>query len=260
MPKTAASERYRIAYLDIETAPNLGYVWQMYEQNVIAFEHEWYILSFSVKWEGSPKVETYCLPDYKGYYSVNPDDDFMLVKELHRVLDEADLVVWHNGDKFDKRKINARFIYHGMSPPSPYGSYDTLKQARKVAAFNSNKLNDLAQHFGLGKKAKHNGVETWLGCLKGDPVAWKTMARYNAKDVVLLEKVYKRLRPWGPHPDVTYKQVTKKPKCPACGSTKVEKRGWRPALTYRSRSYHCLSCGKYSQGEREKIPGAQRLR
>jgi hypothetical protein len=36
--------------LRLETAPNLGYVWGKWEQNVIDFKKSWYVLSFAVLW------------------------------------------------------------------------------------------------------------------------------------------------------------------------------------------------------------------
>ena len=37
----------KILYYDIETAPNLSYVWGQYEQNVIAHVSEWHMLCVS---------------------------------------------------------------------------------------------------------------------------------------------------------------------------------------------------------------------
>ena len=39
----------KILLIDIETAPNLGYIWGKYEQNVIDYKTEWYLLSFCAK-------------------------------------------------------------------------------------------------------------------------------------------------------------------------------------------------------------------
>ncbi len=125
-----------IILLDIETAPSLGYVWGIWEQNVISVKEEWFILSFATKVLGVGKPVIYALPDYK-HYKRNHYDDEALVKELWKILDEADVVIAHNGDRFDIKKSNARFIYHGLKPPSPYKTIDTLKIARKHFNFNS---------------------------------------------------------------------------------------------------------------------------
>lgn len=185
----------RIAFLDIENAPNLAWVWDYYEQNVIDVNTEWQLLSFSVRWEGESKVHTYALPDFKGY-AKDKMNDRALAWELWKVFDEADVIIAHNGDRHDIRKAHARFIAHGFGPTSPFRTIDTLKIARRHFKFNSNKLSYIAKFLGLGSKVQHTGWELWSKCISGDPAAWSLMRKYNAQDVVLLEKVYRKLLPW----------------------------------------------------------------
>ena len=71
------------------------------------------------------------------------------------MFDEADVVIAHNGDKFDMRKANARFGHY--EPPMPVQQVDTLKVARKYFKFESNKLGDLGEHLGLGNKEVTGG-------------------------------------------------------------------------------------------------------
>src|SRR6185437_12757849 len=98
------SDAPRIAYLDIENAPILATIWQLYEANSVWVERDTFILSFAVLWNDEKKVHTYCLPDYPGYQS-NKHDDSKLSADLFRVLDEADIIVAHNGDSFDIKQI-----------------------------------------------------------------------------------------------------------------------------------------------------------
>src|ERR1044072_4109574 len=104
-----------ITLLDIETAPLLGYSWGIWETNVMEVKEAWYMLSFSVKRLGSKKASTYCLPDF---YKKDKQDDKSLITELWNIMDKSDVIIAHNGDRFDIRKANARFIFHGMEPPS----------------------------------------------------------------------------------------------------------------------------------------------
>jgi DNA-directed RNA polymerase subunit RPC12/RpoP len=249
------SDTYRIAFIDIETRPNLSYTWGKWEQNVIAFKQEWAILSFAVKWSDSKRVKVYGLPDFP-LYDKDPDNDLELIKELWRVFNEADLIIGHNGDNFDIKKANARFIFHGLAPTTPYKTVDTLKLARRHFAFNSNKLDDLAKYFGIGEKVKTGGASLWLDCMNGDLAAWSKMKKYNAHDVILLEKVYNRFRPWHTtHPNINLQMNPRDLRCPACGSLRVQRRGWDYIRTFRAQRYRCLECSKWSRGSREKIPG-----
>src|SRR6185369_15639239 len=123
------------------------------------------------------------LPDYTGYKPRSYDDK-KLVLDLWKLLDEADIVVAHNGRSFDVKVCKGRFIYHGLQPPSPFKQVDTKELAKKVARFNSNKLDDLSSLLFNQKKIKTD-FDLWEGCINGDPKAWADMVRYNEKDVVL---------------------------------------------------------------------------
>lgn len=185
----------KIAIVDIENAPNLAYVWEKYEQDVLSFEREWNMMSFAYKWRGEKKVHCYALPDFPRYKK-DPHDDSQLVAKLWEVFDEADIIVWHNGDRFDRRKSNARYLFNRLRPPSPYRTVDTLKEARRLFKFNSNRLGDLATHLGVGSKVKHEGFPLWLKCMRGDMLAWARMKKYNTGDITINERVYEKLLPW----------------------------------------------------------------
>ncbi|MDE2101372.1 MAG: ribonuclease H-like domain-containing protein [Patescibacteria group bacterium] len=248
------SDPFKIAYVDIETSPNLGWVWGKWQQDVVKFEEEWHLLSFAVKWSGNPKVECYALPDFPRYKR-DPDDDRDLAKLLWKVFDEADVVVGHNGDKFDIRRSNTRMLENGLGPPSPYKTIDTLKLTRKYFAFNSNKLGDLCEKLGIGGKVKHEGFELWRKCMMGNMAAWARMKKYNSMDVVLLEKLHILLRGWHEgHPNVNIKEAGLL-RCPKCGSDKLTPRGWRYATSRRARLYYCKGCKGWPKAAYTSNPG-----
>lgn len=212
--------------LDIETAPIAAHVWGIWQQNVALdfLRADWYILSFAAKWLGKRAVEYVDQSTER-----NIENDTRLLKVLWKLLDEADLVVAHNGRKFDLRKINSRFLKAGMKPPSPYKIVDTLEIAKKHFAFTSNKLEFLTGTLCTTKKLKHKkfpGVELWVEVLKGNPVAWAEMKRYNVRDVTSLEELYLKLRPWNTtQPNAGVFIGGDKPVCSKCGSTHVNRRG-----------------------------------
>jgi uncharacterized protein YprB with RNaseH-like and TPR domain len=244
--------KYRMAFIDIETAPLLIYAWKTYDTNALSIYRDSYILSFAVKWYGEKTVKTYALPDFKGY-DKNPESDLEITKELWKVLDEADAICAHNGVKFDVPRITAKIFQHKLPPPSPFKQIDTLKIARKEFSFTKNNLDHLCQMAGIGKKVKTGGFDLWLGCIAKDPKAWAKMIAYNKYDVVLLAELYERLRPWAStHPNVTLK-APKDHQCPVCGSNNVVRRGWNAAIAYRTERWRCSDCGRWGQGKRERI-------
>lgn len=242
---------------DIETSPNLGYIWGKYEQNVLDFVSEWHVLSIAWKWLGEKTVHVSGLCDYERFLS-DPENDYDLIALAHQLFSEADIVVAHNGIAFDSRKAMARMIFHGFPPPPPFKEVDTLKIARKHFAFTSNRLGDLCKYLGIGTKVETGGLQTWLGCLKGDPRAWARMKKYNKHDVVILEKLYLRLRPWtDSHPNVA--TIADRPHaCPKCGSEKgMVSRGRRHANASRRAQYQCKACGSYCAGRKIERAGSQ---
>jgi len=231
---------------DIETAPNLGWIWGKYEQNVLDYVNEWYVLCFAAKWLNEKETDVHALPDFHGTWGLDKEDDYEVVNYLWLLLDEADIVIAHNGDQFDIRKINTRFLAHGMNPPSPYRTIDTLKVARRYFKFNSNKLDDLAQYLGIGRKVKTGGFELWKGCMSGDAASWDKMKKYNQVDVKLLEEVYLKLRPWiKNHPTVNMGEAEMC--CPNCGSNNVNRRGFSVTRVSRFQRYRCMGCGAWSR-------------
>lgn len=239
----------RILLLDIETAPGLGWAWAKYQTDVIEFQQPWYMLSFATKWFGEDNITVRGLCDY-AKYSPRTNNDLWLVRDLWKFFDEADIIVAHNGDAFDIKKANARFVTHGLPPPSTYKSVDTLKLARKHFRFDSNKLADLGQYLEVGTKLPHTGFQLWKDCMGGDTASWKILKEYNAKDIELLEQVYLKLRAWGSHPDLSlYSGEDKEDVCPTCQSPSVHKRGFSYARTQIRQRWHCNDCGTWYAGK-----------
>lgn len=239
-----------IVTLDIETAPILAYVWGLFKQFVGLNQivKDWSILSFSYKWLGKDKVHHFSTGG-KGVEKVR--DDSLLLKLLWEVLNKADIVVAQNGVKFDVKRINARFIQAGMAPPSPYKVVDTMLEAKKIAAFTSNRLAWLSEVLTNQPKDEHKefpGFELWEECLKDNPRAWAEMKKYNDQDIRATEEVYLKLRPYiiG-HPNVAAYNDKTDVQCPKCGSVKVQQRGYTYTQTGAYRRYSCSSCGGWSR-------------
>lgn len=198
------------------------------------------MLSFSAKWLGGVQV-TRGLIDYPGYQK-EKDNDRALVYDLWKLLDEADIVVAHNGRAFDTKKVNARFSFHHIAPPSPYKIVDTKEMSKKNFNFTSNSLDDISQYLGIGKKLVHQGFDLWLGCMAGDPKAWKTMKRYNAHDIVLLEGVYLHMLPFmEQHPNIS--SLMEGMVCPKCGGENLHARGISRTQSTIYQRFQCQDCG-----------------
>ncbi|MHA6907390.1 ribonuclease H-like domain-containing protein [Ralstonia pseudosolanacearum] len=249
----------RTLLLDIETAPILANVWRTWKENVgmDQIRADWYILSFSAKWLGAKRVMYFDQSKAKDI-----EDDTFLMRKLHELLNEADIVVAHNGRRFDLKKINARLIVKGFPPPSPYVIVDTLEIAKRHFAFTSNRLAYLTDTLCTEKKlahAKFPGFMLWKECLAGNKEAWREMRTYNIQDVVSLEELYLKLRPWAEgHPNVANFDEPEHPACPKCGSENVIQKGHRHTQVGRYVRYRCNDCGGWARGRVIQNSKAQR--
>jgi ssDNA-binding Zn-finger/Zn-ribbon topoisomerase 1 len=238
----------RILLYDVETAPNLAYVWGKYDQNVLAYAEEWYLLTFAWKWLDEKQINVIGLDDFPDVFKKDPTNDFKLVEKLHSLYSEADVIIGHNSRSFDNKKSKARMLVHGFDPPRPYQEVDTCLVARKYFSFNSNSLKDLATTLGLTAKGDPGGIQTWLSCMAGnDEKAWKTMKRYNKRDVAVLEEVYLKMRPWiEGHPNLALIEESLE-ECPNCGESEMTRQGLRRSRTMTYQQWKCGACGAWSR-------------
>jgi uncharacterized protein YprB with RNaseH-like and TPR domain len=223
----------KLTFFDIETSPLEVYAWGTFDQNIglDMIKTEWSVLSWAAKEQGKKKIHQ---------MDVEKTSEKKMLEGMWKILDESEIVVTQNGVKFDAKKLNARFIAHGMTPPSSYRHIDTLKLARKNFAFTSNKLEYMAKFLGTKhQKLKHKdfpGFELWAECLKGNPKAWKEMRKYNKYDVIVLEEVYNKLIIWDP--------AFRTPEKCTCGSTSYKKIGFfHSAAGTKYQRYRCNDCG-----------------
>lgn len=245
-----------ITILDIETASIQAHVWGLYDQNIglNMIKEDWRVLSFASKVYQEPEV----------FYieARKPEDERKMLREIWRVLDESDIIVAHNGKRFDIKKLNARFIQHKFRPYSPVRIVDTLIEARGIGAFTSNKLEYLTGLLCTEKKmahAKFPGFKLWSECLAGNPEAWDEMREYNVQDIVALEELYTILRPWMTnHPNVGTYTWNPTPTCRNCGSTNVQKRGTSRTNIGTYQRYRCNDCGTWSRDRKIQTPAKER--
>ena len=227
----------------------------MFEANAVWVERQTYILSFAVRWAHEKRTKVYTLPDYP-LYKIDPHNDRSLCDDLFKVLDEADIIIAHNGDNFDLKKIHSRLAAHNLKPPAPYRTIDTLKISRRVFKWDSNKLDNLGRYLGVGRKLPHTGADLWRGCVNGDPKSWALMARYNRQDVDLLMAVFDRIKMWAPNlPDLRV-YTGAKVGCPTCLSTNVQRRGFNVARTRKTERFQCQDCGAWHTGATIKAEAA----
>lgn len=226
----------KILCLDIENSSTKGYFWGLWGVNIPIemIEKAQKVLCWSAKFVDEKTM----------HYAQIGDEDFLT--KLHSLLDDCDAVLTFNGRRHDIPHINKEFLRAGLKPPSPYKHIDLLETAKKQFKFESNKLQFLVQELGIGTKIRHEGFELWLKCERGDADAWKKMKKYNKRDVILTEKLYKKFLPWiTSHPNRSL--FTESAVCPVCGSKHLQARGFARTTVGLYQRFQCVDCGSWSR-------------
>lgn len=250
---TRDTDQLAILLFDLETAPHKGYFWGFYDQTIPTqfIEKPGHLLSFACKWLDNPTIAVRGLPDY-GTFEKDKTDDRELVQELYQYINAADIIIAHNLNKFDDKIMRSRFLVHGMKPTNPYAKVDTLRIVKKEFNFGCNKLDYLARALGFGEKLPHTGAALWMDCLQGDMDAWKLMLEYNAKDVLLLEELYLRVRAWDrTAPNVSIRTENNVMKCVCCGCDELiigDKKAYTGVSEFDT--YVCANCGKVNRARK----------
>lgn len=253
--KQPITNKPKILLLDIETAPILGHVWSIWEQNISLnmIKSDWHILSWAAKWLGEPASKVMYMDQRK---AKNIQDDKLILNGIWKLLDECDILITQNGISFDIKKLNARFIMNGMKPPSSFKHIDTKRIASKKFAFTSNKLEYMTDKLCTKyKKLKHKkfpGFELWSECLKGNLAAWKEMEVYNKYDILSLEELYVKLQPWDS--SINFNVYSNEPsnKC-ACGSSDLIKNGFKYTSVGKYQRYVCNACGSEARSRENML-------
>lgn len=232
----------KILLLDIETRPILAYVWSLYKPMIAAnqIKEDLEIMTFAAKWLDD---------DFIHFASTEYESEESLLNYLWYLLDQADIVVAHNGDRFDQPIINGRMLKYDIPPYSPVKTIDTLKSLRANFRLTQNRLDYVAKFLGTEGKLATGGMQLWIDCLEHRyPEAWKKMVGYNRQDVIELENVYKKIRPWiTNHPNLGIYNDKVPTVCPKCGEDHIHFRGYAYTTAGKYRRFQCQECGGWGR-------------
>lgn len=233
------TNKAKIMYVDIETSLCLAAVWRPGYNLTInpdQIVEESKIIMIAFKWMGESKVHRFVWDKNKC--------DKNLLQKFCAEYEKADMVVAHNGNRFDLPWINGRIIYHKLPPIHQVPVEDTLKIIKKLGKFNSNKLDYLGKHLNIGRKLDHAGFKLWLDvCFstgKKYSKALSEMGRYCDQDVLLLEDFYKRILPY--HTPKVNVLGTSPLGCVKCGAIMTRNKAYTLIGGATKHQMRCLSC------------------
>lgn len=170
-------EGKKIGYFDIETTnlkANFGVV-----------------LSWCLKYENDKDIR---------YSLITKDELFNLkfdkrvVQELVEELKNVDILVTYFGKNFDVKYIRTKALYWGVDFPQ-YGSiyhWDVYYHVKKNLKLHRHSLDVVTNYLGIKGKTPLEW-DTWLRAQYGDKKALNNVLKHNKGDVVILEKLHKKL-------------------------------------------------------------------
>ena len=236
----------KILILDIETAPLLVRCYGLWQQNISTgfIVKDWYMLSFACKWHDKKRIHYIDCRD-------TFENDYEIAKFAHKMISEADIIVGHNVKRFDIKKLNTRFLKHGLPPVGKRQTIDTLTIAKRYFAITSNKLDYIAKFLKVGSKVKskkYSQAEMWDACCRGVKDAFIHNQKYNKGDIVVTEAVFNALKAWDE--SLNFQAYTLDDSC-ICGSGDFKKQGITYTKNGAFQRLQCLKpkCGKYFQSK-----------
>jgi hypothetical protein len=235
----------RIGFLDFECAPIIAHVWGLFDQNVglNQIKKDWHLMSAAFSYDGENKIH---YMDQR--HARDMENDKKLCIWVVELINSCDILIGQNIKKYDLRKLFARCIKWGLTPPKPVQVIDTLQIARKYFAFTSNKQAYITDYLGVPKKYEHKefpGFDLWSECLKGNPKAWRALKKYNCDDLIGLKGMWKKLQPWAGKSFSVYHDGEHRCRC---GSGNLERRGFHHTDTAKYQQYWCRDCGAWTRG------------
>lgn len=241
----------KVLFWDIETSIKRS--WHFRQDGYLGsslIDKDFFILSHAWNWLGSDDVDCVIIKPE----DAKSEDDYDIVLKAWALLDNADVVIGHNIDKFDIKMINARFLKWGLPPPSPYKTIDTLKLAKRKFGITFKSLKYLCEYLKLPvQKLSHDGTSLWIDATLGDPIALGRMGVYNKGDIPTLKMVYDILKVWGTGTTNIGSMRARLEGintllCPSCGSDDIKPLN----VNYHTQSneytaYRCNACNGVSR-------------
>ena len=124
--------------------------------------------------------------------------DYRVTKSMIAAMNGCDRVVAHYGNGFDIPFGRSRAIANGLN----YPEYDDIRQtdswriARKVLKIHSNRLDAIGDFFHIEIQKTQLKPHVWNGCSLGVQECLDYVLEHCQNDVLLLEQVYWKLKPY----------------------------------------------------------------
>lgn len=244
----------KVLIYDVELSKGIYYAFPSFKPvrlNISDKIQGQFMLSAAWRWWGEEEITMVSVLDDKRRFRRDHSDDYHVVKELHKVFSEADIVVGHHVDGFDTKHLAFLSYIHDLPPLPTVHSIDTLKQARRRFKNDSLSMDEITKRRSLTHKTDvPNKNKVWNDATSGCPIAIQTIADYNIEDIHVQTEMFEDMLPWMasiPSLHLAEGRDNVNRVCQACGET--EDLNWNgysynKTRTTKYRRFRCKSCGK----------------
>jgi uncharacterized protein YprB with RNaseH-like and TPR domain len=180
-----AQKAGKIGFLDIETS-------DLDADGFTSMMLTWFVKTIGKNEFLSDKI------DFKDMRNAKVEDK-KIVQSMVDVLTshKYDIICTYYGTNFDNKFLRSRALYHQIDFPV-YGELlhlDLYYAVKKNLKLGSNRLESVCDYWGIKGKTKLVW-STWRKAMQCDQQSLDYIYEHNKQDVVILEKVFHRLKPY----------------------------------------------------------------
>lgn len=204
-----------------------------------------FVMCVGYQWLGESKVHCPSLLDYPTY-DQDRTNDSKLLKDIHKVVSEADILVTYYGGEYayDWPFLRTRMWLSGLPTLPPMAHVDLYRQIKAKFLLSSGKLVNVQRVKNLKHAKTPLDMRVWAKAMAGHRPEFKRVIEHCVADVKVTAELYPLIREvTTQHPRVTNNLEA----CRACGG-KVQSRGYALAtkgLKNRKRKVWCTKCGAW---------------
>jgi len=153
------------------------------------------LLCCCIKEYGKKRVKTIRADKFKNW-DKHRTNEKEFIQAVSDELDNYDILIFHNGVRFDKRYFNAKSLQYGIKPIFRYKKIiDPIQLAWRHLSLGRNSLAALIDYLQISAKKTPIELHRWLSAAyEGDKKCMDIIAKHCKYDVITLEKVYDKLR------------------------------------------------------------------
>lgn len=141
------------------------------------------------------EIKTFRADEYPSWKEGKRSDDHDITAELMAYLEEFDILIAHNGVKYDLPFLRTRALQYGLPPLQPMKIVDPVLSARRQLRLQSNSLDSIAKHLDAPFQKTPLEPRVWArAMMDNDKDAMDLIVEHCIADVQVLDFVAHSMR------------------------------------------------------------------